>query len=205
MRRPARFGCAATIGSTSAPSYAGAEGQPANGDGPETSAGATAAVATVEVIRASAVVVRQGMPAPCDALGPPRLGDAVRLAARNLPAGTVTFLFTDVEGSTRLLDELGADGYGEELRRHRVILREAFGRHDGVEVGTDGDAFFVAFPTAPGAITAAEEALCGLKGGRIRVRMGVHTGTPLVVDDDYVGIDVHRAARIAACGHGGQI
>ena len=124
---------------------------------------------------------------------------------RDLPVGTVTFLFTDVEGSTRLLDELGAEGYAADLRRHRGILREAFTHHGGVEVGTDGDAFFVAFPTAPGAVAAAQEALAGLAQGRIRVRVGIHTGTPLVVDDDYVGMDVHRAARIAACGHGGQV
>jgi len=74
---------------------------------------------------------------------------------RDLPSGTVTFLFTDVEGSTRLLDELGADGYATALAQHRRILREAFGGHGGVEVDTQGDAFFVAFPTAPGALAAA--------------------------------------------------
>ena len=85
------------------------------------------------------------------------------------------------------------------------MLREAFARHGGVEVGTEGDAFFVAFPTAPGAVAAAQEGLASLATGHIRVRVGIHSGTPLVVDDDYVGMDVHRAARIAACGHGGQI
>jgi predicted ATPase/class 3 adenylate cyclase len=124
---------------------------------------------------------------------------------RDLPVGTVTFLFTDVEGSTRLLDELGAEGYAAELGRHRGILRDAFIRHGGVEVGTDGDAFFVAFTTAPGAAAAVQDALASMAGGRIRVRAGIHTGTPLVADDDYVGMDVHRAARIAACGHGGQV
>ena len=72
-----------------------------------------------------------------------------------LPSGTVTFLFTDIEGSTRLLHELGEDGYAEALAEHRTVLREAFARHGGVEVDTQGDAFFVAFPTAPGALAAA--------------------------------------------------
>src|SRR5438093_9035565 len=123
---------------------------------------------------------------------------------RSLPRGTVTFLFTDIEGSTRLLHEHG-DRYAELLSGHRRILREAFARHGGVEVDTQGDAFFVAFPTAPGAIEAAREAQEALASGPIRVRMGVHTGTPLVTDEGYVGPDVHRAARIAAAGHGGQI
>jgi predicted ATPase/class 3 adenylate cyclase len=124
---------------------------------------------------------------------------------RDLPSGTVTFLFTDVEGSTRLLRELGETGYAEALAEHRRVIREVFARHDGAEVDTQGDAFFVAFPTAPGALTAAAEALAGLAPGPIRVRMGVHTGTPHVADEGYVGVDVHRAARIAACGHGGQV
>ena len=123
----------------------------------------------------------------------------------NLPSGTVTFLFTDVEGSTRLLHDLGASEYAEALAQHRRILREAFGAHGGVEVDTQGDAFFVAFPTAPGALRASSEALEGLTAGRIRVRMGIHTGTPHVAEEGYVGVDVNRAARIAACGHGGQV
>jgi len=121
---------------------------------------------------------------------------------RELPHGTVTFLFTDIEGSTRLLDELGAEGYGVGLAEHRRILRDAFGRHGGVEVDTQGDAFFVAFPTAPGALEAAREAQRELE---IPVRMGLHTGTPLLTDEGYVGADVHRAARIAAAGHGRQV
>jgi predicted ATPase/class 3 adenylate cyclase len=124
---------------------------------------------------------------------------------RDLPAGTVTFLFTDVEGSTRLLHELGAEDYAEALAEHRRVLREAFGAQGGVEVDTQGDAFFVAFPTAPGALAAAREALEGLTPGPIRVRMGIHTGTPHLGAEGYVGADVHRAARIAACGHGGQV
>ncbi|HLG08226.1 MAG TPA: adenylate/guanylate cyclase domain-containing protein [Gaiellaceae bacterium] len=121
-----------------------------------------------------------------------------------LPTGTVTFLFTDVEGSTRLLQEHGP-GYAALLDDHRHALREAFTKHDGVEVDTQGDAFFVAFPRAAGAVAAAAEARHALAGGPIRVRMGIHTGEPLVTDEGYVGIDVHRAARIAAAAHGGQI
>jgi predicted ATPase/class 3 adenylate cyclase len=124
---------------------------------------------------------------------------------RSLPSGTVTFLFTDVEGSTKLLHDLGAEGYSRILVEHRQVLREAFGANQGVEVDTQGDAFFVAFPTAPGALGAAAEATEGLASRPIRVRMGIHTGTPHLGEDDYVGMDVHRAARIAACGHGGQV
>jgi predicted ATPase/class 3 adenylate cyclase len=124
---------------------------------------------------------------------------------RDLPSGTVTFLFTDVEGSTKLLHELGADSYAQALAEHRRVLREAFGAHDGVEVDTQGDAFFVAFPTASGALGAAADATAGLAAGPIRVRMGIHTGTPHLAEEGYVGVDVHRAARIAACGHGGQV
>jgi predicted ATPase/class 3 adenylate cyclase len=123
---------------------------------------------------------------------------------RDLPSGTVTFLFTDIEGSTKLLHELGAEGYAEALAEHRRVLREAFGAHGGVEVDTQGDAFFIAFPTAPGALQAAAEAHEGLARGQIRARMGIHTGTPHV-GEGYVGVDVNRAARIAACGHGGQV
>jgi predicted ATPase/class 3 adenylate cyclase len=120
-----------------------------------------------------------------------------------LPSGTVTFLFTDIEGSTRLLNELG-DAYADALAEHRRVLREMFARHDGVEVDTQGDAFFVAFARASDALAAARGAQAALNGP-IRVRMGVHTGEPLVTDEGYVGIDVHRAARIAAAGHGGQV
>jgi class 3 adenylate cyclase len=121
-----------------------------------------------------------------------------------LPSGTVTFLFTDVEGSTRLLQELG-DEYADLLAEHRRALCEAFVRHGGVEVGTEGDAFFVAFTKAFDALAAAAEAREALAGGPMRVRMGLHTGEPTVTEEGYVGIDVHRAARIAAAGHGGQI
>ena len=122
-----------------------------------------------------------------------------------LPTGTVTFLFTDVEGSTKLLDELGAEGYSRALAEHRGVLREAFAANGGVEVDTQGDAFFVAFPTAPGALAAAANVLDGLASGPIRVRLGIHSGTPHLDEEGYIGIDVHRAARIAACGHGGQV
>lgn len=123
----------------------------------------------------------------------------------DLPSGRVTLLFTDIEGSSKLLHEIGAEGYGEALAEHRRVLREAFHRHGGVEVDTQGDAFFIAFPTAPGALQAAQEAQHALAEGAIRVRMGLHTGTPHLVDEGYVGSDVHKAARIAAAGHGGQV
>jgi predicted ATPase len=123
---------------------------------------------------------------------------------RELPTGTVTFLFTDIEGSTRLLHEHG-DRYAELLAEHRRVLRESFARHGGVEVDTQGDAFFVAFARASDALAAARDGQTGLGGGPIRVRMGLHTGEPVVTEEGYVGIDVHRAARIAAAGHGGQV
>jgi predicted ATPase/class 3 adenylate cyclase len=121
---------------------------------------------------------------------------------RELPDGTVTFLFTDIQGSTRLLHELGAERYADALAEHRHVLRDAYERHGGVEVDTQGDALFVAFPTAPGALSAAGQAQAALA---VPVRMGIHTGTPLLTGEGYVGGDVHRAARIAAAGHGGQV
>jgi predicted ATPase/class 3 adenylate cyclase len=123
---------------------------------------------------------------------------------RDLPSGTVTFLFTDVEGSTKVLHELG-DEYADLLGEHRRVLRDAFARHGGVEVDTQGDAFFVAFGRARDALAAAGDAQEALSSGRLGVRMGLHTGEPLLTEEGYVGIDVHRAARIAAAGHGGQI
>jgi len=122
-----------------------------------------------------------------------------------LPAGTVTFLFTDIEGSTRLLEQLGREAYAEALAAHRRVIRAACAAQGGVEVDTEGDAFFVAFPTAQGALSAAAAFSEGLAEGPIKVRVGLHTGTPLVAEDNYVGMDVHRAARIAAAGHGGQV
>jgi predicted ATPase/class 3 adenylate cyclase len=121
-----------------------------------------------------------------------------------LPEGTVTFLFTDIEGSTKLLHELG-DAYADALAEHRRVLREAFRRHGGVEVDTQGDAFFVAFARANDALAAAADGQHGLESSAIRVRMGLHTGEPSVTEEGYVGIDVHRAARIASVAHGGQI
>ncbi|HEU5214668.1 MAG TPA: tetratricopeptide repeat protein [Gaiellaceae bacterium] len=122
-----------------------------------------------------------------------------------LPTGTVTLLFTDIEGSTRLLEQLG-DGYADALAQHRRLLRATFARHDGVEVDTQGDAFFVAFGTASDALAAATAARMAVAAaGPIRVRIGIHTGEPTRTDDGYIGMDVNRAARIAAAGHGGQI
>jgi WD40 repeat protein/class 3 adenylate cyclase/energy-coupling factor transporter ATP-binding protein EcfA2 len=128
----------------------------------------------------------------------------------DLPAGRVTFLFTDIEGSTRLLHALG-ERWAEVLTAHRRLLRATFARHGGVEIDTQGDSFFVAFSDASEALAAAEEGQRALAtyawpdGTTVRVRMGVHTGEPLVADGHYVGIDVHRGARIAAAAHGGQV
>src|SRR6266511_4415251 len=123
---------------------------------------------------------------------------------RDFTTGVVTLLFTDVEGSTRLLHELG-DDYGEALHEHRRQLRAVFADHEGVEVDTQGDAFFVAFARASNAVAAAAECQRALAGGPIRVRMGLHTGEPRLTDEGYVGLDVHKGARIAAVGHGGQV
>jgi predicted ATPase/class 3 adenylate cyclase len=125
--------------------------------------------------------------------------------ARELPSGTVTFLFTDVEGSTKLLHELGADAYAWALREHRRLLRGAFAAHSGVEVDTQGDAFFVAFSGAPDAVAAAQRAQEALASGPVRVRIGLHTGRPKLAEEGYVGADVHLGARIAGAGHGGQV
>jgi predicted ATPase/class 3 adenylate cyclase len=122
-----------------------------------------------------------------------------------LPLGTVTFLFTDVEGSTRLLNKLGTERYAEELARHRQVIREACAQQCGAEVDTQGDAFFFAFESAASALVAAETLTEALSATPIRVRVGVHTGTPLLSEEGYVGADVHLAARVGAAGHGGQI
>jgi predicted ATPase/class 3 adenylate cyclase len=123
---------------------------------------------------------------------------------RELPAGTVTFLFTDIEGSTRLLHDLGGD-YVSVLDEHRRLLRRAFADHGGVEVDTQGDAFFVAFERATDGVNAALAGQGALASSALSVRMGLHTGEPIVTDEGYVGLDVHRAARIMSAGHGGQI
>jgi predicted ATPase len=121
-----------------------------------------------------------------------------------LPSGTVTLLFTDVEGSTRLL-LADRDGYATLLAAHRRVIREAVDVNGGVEVDTQGDAVFAAFARAGDAVRAATRAQEELAGGPVRVRMGVHTGAPALTGEGYAGLDVHRAARIAAAGHGGQI
>jgi predicted ATPase/class 3 adenylate cyclase len=123
---------------------------------------------------------------------------------KDLPRGTVTFLFTDIDGSTRLLHEYG-DQYAELLAAHRVVVRAALSRHAGVEVDTQGDAFFAAFSGAGAAAAAATEIRDGLGDGPVRVRIGIHTGEPLLTDEGYVGLEVHRAARIGAAAHGGQV
>jgi predicted ATPase len=123
----------------------------------------------------------------------------------DLPSGTVTFLFSDVEGSTKLLHSLGAEAYADALAEHRRVIREACGAEGGVEVDTQGDAFFFAFPTASGALTAAAVLTESLALGPIHVRVGLHTGRPLVTDEGYVGDDVHFAARVGASAHGGQV
>jgi predicted ATPase/class 3 adenylate cyclase len=127
-----------------------------------------------------------------------------------LPTGTVTFLFTDIEGSTKLLEELG-DAYGTVQDDHMRLMREAIAAGGGTELHTEGDSFFAVFPAAGGAVQAAVAAQRALHAHRwshgrpIRVRMGMHTGEGRLGGDDYLGIDVNRAARIAAAGHGGQI
>lgn len=123
----------------------------------------------------------------------------------SLPTGTVTLLFCDIEGSTDLLQELGAEAYGLTLAAYRQILRDAVAQRHGAEVDTEGDGFFAAFSSARQAASAALDAQALLPEAGIRVRMGIHTGEPLVVNGQYAGLDVHQAARIAAAGHGGQV
>jgi predicted ATPase len=123
----------------------------------------------------------------------------------DLPQGEVTLLFTDVEASTQLLHEVGPERYAELLSEHRRVLRKAFAAEDGVEVDNQGDALFVSFPSARAAVLAAAAGQAALSSGPIRVRMGLHTGTPHLAAEGYVGEDVHLAARIAAAGHGGQV
>jgi class 3 adenylate cyclase len=127
-----------------------------------------------------------------------------------IPRGTVTLVFTDIEGSTRLLQELGRDTYVRALSEHRRLLREVFRHHGGVEVEMQGDSFFFAFPLAREGVAAAAEGQQALakhqwEGQAIRVRIGIHTGEPVVNDNLYAGLDVHRAARVMSAGHGGQV
>ena len=132
------------------------------------------------------------------------------LAVPALPVGTLTFLFTDIEGSTRLLEQLGARFSGG-LEAHHAILRKAIGANQGHEVSTEGDAFFAVFPSAVDAVRATVEAQQALAAAEwpdglpVRVRMGLHTGEGVLGGDNYAGVDVNRAARIAAAGHGGQV
>ncbi len=132
------------------------------------------------------------------------------LPAAGLPTGTLTFLFTDIEGSTRVLESLG-DAYTPVLERHHALLREAIAAGEGTEVSTEGDAFFAVFPSASKAVAAVAQAQRLLaaepwpSGTVVRVRMGLHTGEGVRGGDSYVGLDVHRAARVAAAGHGGQV
>ena len=127
-----------------------------------------------------------------------------------LPSGTVTFLFSDIEGSTRLLQQLG-DRWGELIAAHNALMREAFTDAGGREVDRQGDAFFAVFPRARDALAAAAAAQRELAGRDwpdgvdVRVRMGVHTGEPAVGDEGYLGLDVVRAARICALARGGQV
>jgi class 3 adenylate cyclase len=127
-----------------------------------------------------------------------------------LPTGTVTFVFTDIEDSTELLKRLG-DAYADVLTGHRHIVRAAFGARDGVEIDTQGDAFFFVFPRAKDAVAAAVEvqrvhaAGTWPAGEHVRVRIGLHTGEPAIHEQGYVGLDVVRAARICMVAHGGQI
>jgi class 3 adenylate cyclase/catechol 2,3-dioxygenase-like lactoylglutathione lyase family enzyme len=127
-----------------------------------------------------------------------------------LPAGTVTFLFSDIEGSTKLARDLG-DGYASVLDEHARILRAAFESHEGHEIDTQGDSFFVAFPRAKSAVLAAATAQRALSehswpgGAELRVRIGLHTGEAAITDDRYLGVAVHHASRVCSAGHGGQV
>jgi class 3 adenylate cyclase len=129
----------------------------------------------------------------------------------NLPSGTVTFAFTDIEGSTDLLKRLGDTGYQGVLAIHRRLLRDAFAAHDGQEIDTQGDAFFYSFPRARQAVAAAVDVQRAHEqhdwpdGTRVRIRIGLHTGEPVIGEEGYTGLDVVRAARIAAVGRGGQV
>ena len=127
-----------------------------------------------------------------------------------LPAGTVTFLFTDIEGSTRMIQALGP-GYPKVQQAHNELLRQAFTEHGGIELRTEGDSFFIVFSSAIEACLAAEAAQSALdshpwpEGSQVRVRIGIHTGEAGRMGGEYVGLDVHRAARVAGVAHGGQV
>src|SRR6266550_783956 len=127
------------------------------------------------------------------------------MAGSQLPGKTVTFLFTDIEGSTRLIEELGEGSYVQALAKHRRLLRAAFSDRGGVEVDTQGDAFLYAFRDPAEALAAAAQGQQALESGPVRVRMGLHSGEPRLTGEGYAGRELHRAARIAASGHGGQV
>jgi predicted ATPase/class 3 adenylate cyclase len=170
-----------------------------------------------EVDRAAFLAAAQGSasqspsPAPVEPLSPPNAPSLpAPLPSFLLPTGTVTFLFTDIEGSTQHLRRLGASAYAQARDQHHRLLREAFAAHSGVEVDTQGDAFFVAFARASDAVLAAAAAQRALAaypwpgGLAMRVRMGLHTGEPQRSAEGFVGLDVHQAARIMSAAHGGQ-
>jgi len=129
----------------------------------------------------------------------------------NLPSGTVTFLFSDIEGSTSLLKQLGDEQYADLLRTHRRIVRETFGLYHGQEIDTQGDAFFYSFHRAREAVAAAvavqreHNEQSWPQGVTVRMRLGLHTGEPAIGEEGYTGLDVVRASRIAAVGRGGQV
>ena len=129
----------------------------------------------------------------------------IQSVGADLPAGTVTVLFTDIEGSTRLIAELGEEGYVQALTEHRRLLRGTFAEHGGAEVDTQGDAFLYAFGDPVEALAAAAGGQEALASGRVAVRMGLHTGKLQQTGEGYAGRELHRAARIAASGHGGQV
>ena len=128
----------------------------------------------------------------------------------SLPTGTVTFFFSDIEGSTRLIQQLG-ERYPEVLLAHHTLLRQAVTEHGGNELRTEGDSFFIVFGSALDACSGAAAAQKSLAeypwpdGGQVRVRIGLHTGEATLVGNEYLGLDVHRAARVASAAHGGQV
>ncbi len=127
------------------------------------------------------------------------------MADQGQPSGTVTLVFTDIEGSTKLLAELGTSGYREALGAHRRLVREAFARYRGYEVDYEGDSFFYAFASTADGLSAVSEVVAALEQGPIRIRVGIHSGEPELDPPKYVGADVHKAARIMAAAHGGQV
>jgi class 3 adenylate cyclase len=143
--------------------------------------------------------------------GPVSGADPLEEFGSGLPMGLLTFLFTDIEGSTRLVQKIGTDQYGDLQAQHSHLLREAVAEHGGREFGTEGDAHFFVFLGAASAVRAAVQAQRRLGAyqwppeAAIRVRMGLHTGEPAVRDGNYVGVELNRVARITASGHGGQV